>query len=149
MCHLPSYFEIAHSDLYPCSNRQTLLGTSLSVLVGTQDLFSHVSLSLDLQEQTSNKAQDPSGNLIKNQIWLSESIFTQWVSQMVVFSPGFCKELCTQLPGLSFHSIFACYNGTQIFTGADGLLQSKHLMKDINILKDVWSLALDSVILPN
>lgn len=113
-----------------------------------QDLFSYVFLSLDLQEQTSNKAQDPSGNLIKNQIWLSESIFTQWVSQMAL-SLGFCKELYTQLPGLPFHSIFACYNGTQIFTGADGLVQSKHLMKDINILKDIWSLVLDSVILPN
>lgn len=90
-----------------------------------------------MQKQTSDKAQDPSDNLIKNQIWLSEPIFTQWVSLMVVLSPGFCEELCTQLPGLSFHSISACYNGTWIFTGADGLVQSKHLMKDINILKDV------------
>lgn len=37
-------------------------------------------------------AQNPSGNPIKNQVWLSESIFTQWVSQMVVLSPEFSKS---------------------------------------------------------
>lgn len=80
-------------------------------------------------------AQNPSGNPIKNQVWLSESIFTQWVSQMVVLSPEFSKS--STLSSLSFHNIFACDNGTQIFNEAVGLVQSKHLMKDINILKDV------------
>lgn len=82
-------------------------------------------------------AQNPSGNPIKNQVWLSESIFTQWVSQMVVLSPEFSKSSTLSSQDYPSTTFFACDNGTQIFNEAVGLVQSKHLMKDINILKDV------------
>lgn len=73
--------------------------------------------------------------LLKISFGFQKTPSTCWISLMVALSPEFCKELHTQLHGLSFHNVFVCYSSTQILTGADGLVQNKHLTKNTNSLK--------------
>lgn len=58
---------MAYVELHPFSNGQTYMGC-----VQLSQICSPVLLSLDLWGQSSNGSQDPSGNLTKNQLWLSE-----------------------------------------------------------------------------